>query len=128
MNSKIVEIIMKESIPEKLANKYRGRFKYKMDRYDYVQEMYLILLEMDEVKLQDLYLQGELSDYFGKICINQLCTRGSAFHNKYMTYNNTVAFTDLSESLTRLFNEEIKPQDSFSLDYRDESFYYTYDD
>ena len=127
-NSKIVEIIMKESIPEKLANKYRKRFKYNMDRKDFVQEMYLILLEMNEEKLTSLYMKGELSDYFSKICINQICNHSSAFHNKYLTYNNTVVFTDLSVSLTKLFDEEIKPQeDSFSLDYRTEEFYQTYD-
>jgi predicted phosphoadenosine phosphosulfate sulfurtransferase len=127
-NSKIVEVIMKECIPEKLANKYKKRFKYKMDRYDYIQEMYLILLEMKEEKLTDLYLKGELPDYFGRICITQLCVHKSAFHNKYMTYENKIVVTDLSVSLTKLFDEEIKPEESFSLDYRDESFYYTYDD
>jgi len=124
-NSKIVEVIMKECIPEKLANKFNKRFKYKMDKLDYIQEMYLILLEMKEDKLTSLYLKGELPDYFSRICINQITNHSSAFHNKYMTYDSKIVDIDLAVKLTKLFDEEITPQDTFSLDYRSEEYYST---
>lgn len=46
---------------------------------DYKQEIYLILLEMPENKLQKLYSNGELDDYFYSICKYQAAPQ-SQFH------------------------------------------------
>lgn len=119
MRNKIIEIIYKQSIPEKLANKMWRRFRLNIDKFDYIQEMYLILLEIKEDKLIDLYGQGKLDDYFAQICLNQLTRRSSNFHKKYKTYNSDVTFSDLYKQLVDATEDNIEPEDYFSLDKED---------
>lgn len=73
-------------IPERMASKFADRFANMQDRYDYVQEMYIILLEMSHNKLQELSARGELPTYFAQVCINQVINHRSKFNKKYETF------------------------------------------
>lgn len=84
--NRIIEDIRKRCIAEKMANKFQDRFSNTMDKDDYVQEMYMILLEMSDKKLEALYEKKEIFDYFSRICLNQMVNRKSNFHRKYETY------------------------------------------
>lgn len=96
MKNDIYIKIMKLCIPEKMANKFNDRFKNTQDRYDYVQDMYLILLEIPEDKLQGLYERKELPDYFSQICLNQITNRKSKFHKTYETYMDKIRINNFN--------------------------------
>lgn len=80
MIENIFNEIYKKKIPEKISSMNTDKFKETEDIDDYVQEMYLILLTIDENKIKDLYKEKKLEDYFAKICYNQL-------NNTKSTYN-----------------------------------------
>lgn len=80
MRNKIVEEMYVKAIPEKIANTYYTKFTQPYDRDDYVQEMYLILLQLDQDKLIQLYEKKQLEYYFYKVCRNQLVNYNSEFH------------------------------------------------
>lgn len=82
----IVEDIYKLHIPERMASNFADRFADMQDRDDYVQEMYVILLEMSQSKLQELSERGELPTYFAQVCINQIINHRSKFNKKYETF------------------------------------------
>ncbi len=64
--NEIIEEIFKKQYPKKAwYGKKDSTFK------DYQQEMYMILLEMPEDKLKNMYENGELDNYFYRICWNQ---------------------------------------------------------
>lgn len=72
-----------KNIPMKIFNKLKRNFQYNEDIQDYVQEMYLSILDdYTEEKIIDLYKQGKLDDYFARICINQLVNPKSKLHKK----------------------------------------------
>lgn len=102
----ILKAVMKLCLPEKMANKFNDRFKNTQDKYDYVQEMYLILLEMSDDKLQGLYERKELSDYFSKICLNQITNRKSKFHKIYETYMDNII--SLNKPICTEINEDFE--------------------
>lgn len=81
INDIITELYAK-NIPMKILNKLKKELPCTDDVQDYVQEMYLILLEYSNDKIIDLYKQGELDNYFARICINQLANPKSKLHKK----------------------------------------------
>lgn len=90
MTRELIDMIRMEvynrSIPEKIANKERCRFKSNEDREDYIQEMYLTLFQMPDEKVATLYKKKEIYDYFARVCINQLINDKSTY-NKLMEHN-----------------------------------------
>ena len=82
INDIITELYAK-NIPMKIFNKLKKELPCTDDVQDYAQEMYLILLdEYPNDKIIDLYKQGNLDDYFARICINQLVNHKSKLHKK----------------------------------------------
>lgn len=119
MTQEIFDYIYKLQIPEKMANKIR-RFKYNMDYKDYIQDMYLILLELDNNKIEKLYNKGnkELANYFAKICLNQLTKMNSQWHKKIEGKVPTVSF----DSLIAAYNGN-EDNDNFNyLEYLSDAF------
>ena len=89
----IMKSLIGRSIPEKLARKFASRFKSKEDAEDYVQEMYLAILETMEKRQQqidNLYNEGKIYDYFARICLNQIVNKKSKFNREYETNINKV--------------------------------------
>ncbi len=79
----IFQEIVKMGIPEKISKKLFSRFKSESDRMDYVQEMYLIIMETNPEKLKNMIEKKELANYFAKICLNQITNNKSTFSKKY---------------------------------------------
>lgn len=98
--TQIVEEIYKMQIPEKISNSIRD-FLCLDDKLDYIQEMYLILMELPEDKFFRLYRDKELSRYFAQICLTQLCSKNSSFYAKLRGKLDTISIelllTDLDD-------------------------------
>lgn len=93
----IINALIKHGIPEKLSKKYASRFKCDEDIEDFCQEMYLIMLETIEKhteKMEKLYDEGKIYDYFARICINQIINQKSKFNRDYETQITKVEMLD----------------------------------
>lgn len=70
---------------------------------DLVQEIYLILLEYNQTKLQEIYDKGQLNFFITRIIKNQWCSNTSPFYRKYRKYydlidgNNEGIMTDVED-------------------------------
>lgn len=53
---------------------------------DFVQEIYLILLEYDQEKLQAIYEKGDINFFLTRVIKNQWCSTTSPFYRKYRKY------------------------------------------
>jgi hypothetical protein len=53
---------------------------------DFVQEIYLILLEYDQEKLEAIYEKGDINFFLTRIIKNQWCSTTSPFYRKYRKY------------------------------------------
>lgn len=53
---------------------------------DFVQEIYLILLEYDQEKLEAIYEKGDYNFFLTRIIKNQWCSTTSPFYRKYRKY------------------------------------------
>lgn len=85
MINKIISDLYTKNIPMKVYNKLKRKLPQTEDVEDYVQQMYLTLLETPESKILDLVQQGKLDDYFARICINQLVNKRSDLHKLLQT-------------------------------------------
>ena len=56
------------------------------DTKDLVQMTYLILLEYDEAKLQDLWQNNQMSFFIARIIINQFRSSNSPFHTIFRKF------------------------------------------
>lgn len=92
--NKIITEIYNKCIIEKIASKLSNRFKREEDMSDYIQEMYLILLDMPEDKLFRLYTDKELDNYIAQIALNQLVNTQSKFHRLMEDNINKVQIED----------------------------------
>lgn len=75
--------IANERIVETICKNIGVSPKY-MD--DLVQEIYVILLEYDQDKLQEIYDKGQLNFWLTRIIKNQYCSTTSPFYKKYRKY------------------------------------------
>ena len=55
----------------------------KLEQKDFEQDLYLILLETEEVKIVGLYERGELDYYINRIICNQIKSTSSPFYKMY---------------------------------------------
>lgn len=53
---------------------------------DFVQEIYLILLEYDQEKFEAIYEKGDINFFLTRIIKNQWCSTTSPFYRKYRKY------------------------------------------
>lgn len=126
MNTEIFNYVKGLCLPEKMANKFNSRFKNTQDKYDYIQEMYLILLEVPDDKLQGLYERKELPNYFSQICLNQITNHHSKFNKKYQTYNTNIISLDKPDINSD--NDSDYGDTKYDSNYRSEDFYETFDE
>lgn len=77
-NEKLVETICKNiGVSPKYMN-------------DLVQEIYLILLEYNQTKLQKIYDNGQLNFFLTRIIKNQWCSNTSPFYKKYRKFYDLI--------------------------------------
>lgn len=60
------------------------------DIEDLTQEIYLILLEYDTEKIEQMYINGQLNFFIVKIINNQYFSANSPFYKKYKKYYNLI--------------------------------------
>lgn len=70
---------------------------------DFVQEMYLILLEYDQNKLQEIYDKGQLNFFLTRIIKNQWCSKTSTFYTKYRKYYDQI---DLNNDGLNVYDDD----------------------
>lgn len=92
--------IANERLVEEICKNLGVSPKY-MD--DLVQEIYLILLEYDQEKLQSIYDKGQFNFFLTRIIKNQYFSKTSPFFKKYRKYydmvddNNNVVMYDVED-------------------------------
>ena len=92
--------IANERLVEEICKNLGVSPKY-MD--DLAQEIYLILLEYNQTKLQEIYDKGQLNFFLTRIIKNQYFSNTSPFFKKYRKYydmiddNNNVVMYDVED-------------------------------
>lgn len=83
--SDIIEAIAKERMVETMVQNIAHQ-SLTADLKDLTQMVYLILLEYDEAKLQDLWDNNQISFFLARIIINQYRSSNSPFHTIYRKF------------------------------------------
>lgn len=81
----IVEILAKERRVETLVANI-SHSELTADLKDLCQMVYLILLEYDEAKIQDLWNNGQINFFLARIIVNQYRSSNSPFHMIFRRY------------------------------------------
>lgn len=92
----VIEKIINEQIVETIADNIGVTSNYKDD---FIQEMYLILLEYDKKALEDIYNKGDIKYFVSKICTNNWFSKTSPFYKNYKKYDNSKGDTDYPEGV-----------------------------
>lgn len=77
----VINTIINSNLIEKLSNTFVSRLG--VNKEDFIQEMYLILLEIPEERLVKLYTEGSLNFYLLSVARNQVVNDKSTFNKKY---------------------------------------------
>lgn len=83
--SDIIEAIAKARMVETMVQNIAHQ-SLTADLKDLTQMVYLILLEYDETKLQDLWDNKQISFFLARIIINQYRSSNSPFHTIYRKF------------------------------------------
>jgi len=95
-NTEIVKEIQKDNLVEDISR----NIKVTPDYYDdFVQEMYLTLLEYDNAKLNEMYNKKQLKFFIVRICLNNWNSKTSPF---YCRYKRPLSHIDGNADLTKL--------------------------
>lgn len=99
-NQEIVYCLSYSGIVEDIAH----NIKVTPDYYDdFVQDMYLTLLEYDNEKLNEIREKNQLKYFIARICLNNWNSKTSPFYCKYkrpLTHQNkNVDLTKLSDKI-----------------------------
>lgn len=81
----IIETLAKEKRVEALVENI-AHHSLTADLKDLCQMVYLILLEYDESKLQDLWENEQMNFFLARIILNQYRSSNSPFHSIYRKY------------------------------------------
>ena len=81
----IIETLAKEKRVEALVENI-AHHSLTADLKDLCQMVYLILLEYDESKLQDLWENDQMNFFLARIILNQYRSSNSPFHSIYRKY------------------------------------------
>ena len=91
--SEIIEEVAKAGMVEQMVQNI-AHHTLDADLKDLAQMVYLILLEYDETKLQDLWENEQMGFFLARIIINQYRSSNSPFHTIYRK------FRERSEDIT----------------------------
>jgi hypothetical protein len=81
----IIETLAKERRVETLVENI-AHCSLNADLKDLCQMVYLVLLEYDESKLQDLWQNNEMNFFLARIIINQYRSSNSPFHSVFSKF------------------------------------------
>lgn len=91
-NGEIVSVVIEQGIVDKALRMYGVHTSH---RDDLAQEVLLILLEMDNDRLNDIYTTGKLSHFITKIVKNQWCSNTSTYYALFRKYEKKKATNEL---------------------------------
>lgn len=83
MLNSIVKSVYEEGLINEIAENL-GVTETEWD--DFLQEIYLIILQYNKEKIIGMYERGELKYWLIRVCINQYCSKNSPFYKKYKKY------------------------------------------
>lgn len=86
----IVNEIAKQKMVEQMVQNIAHQ-SLTADLKDLVQMVYLILLEYDEQKLQDLWMNHQMSFFLARVIINQFRSSNSPFHTIFRKFQERAA-------------------------------------
>lgn len=89
----IITDIYNKHIPIKIYKKLTPYYNWELLQ-DYEQQMLVELYNIPKDKLEKLYINKELDNYFAQICLNQLVNKKSTFNKLYETTINKEEVTD----------------------------------
>lgn len=92
----IISDIYNKHIPLKIYKKLVPYYNWELLQ-DYEQQMLVELYNIPTDKLEKLYINKELENYFGQICLNQLVNKKSTFNKLYETTINKSELTDYED-------------------------------
>lgn len=95
--AEIIETIARKRMVEVMAQNIAHQ-ALNADLSDLCQMVYLILLEYDEEKLQDLWNHNQMTFFIARILVNQFRSSNSPFHTTYRKFRLMVD-EDLSLSM-----------------------------
>lgn len=95
-NTEIVKEIQKDNLVEDISR----NIKVTPDYYDdFVQETYVILLEYDNKKLNEIFEKKQIKYFIARICLNNWNSKTSPF---YCKYKRPLSHLDGNADLTKL--------------------------
>lgn len=97
-NNQLIEQLNKDQTIETIAHNLRVDTDY-FD--DLVQEIYLIVLEYNNDKLNEIYEKGQIKFWLSRVMMNTWNSRTSRF---FKTYKKFEEHNDRNKDLTRLSN------------------------
>ena len=92
----IIADIYNKHIPLKIYKKIKPYYNWELLQ-DYEQQMLLELYNIPTDKLEKLYINKELENYFAQTCLNQLVNKKSTFNKLYETTINKAELTDYED-------------------------------
>lgn len=95
----VIEKIVSDGIVEQIITNIGVTARYKDDL---IQEIYLILMEYDRGKLEELYNKKQIAFFITRIIKNQYNSSTSPFYKKYRKYyeiieNNIGGYTGIED-------------------------------
>jgi hypothetical protein len=109
MLNSVVEKVYEQGIIDEIADNL-GVPSNEWD--DFLQEIYLILLEYNPEKIIGMYERGELKWWLIRVCINQFCSSNSPYFKKYKKY-----YTITDGNHFNLADEVLEDEVGFGEDY-----------
>lgn len=107
--AEIIEVIARERMVEAMAQNIAHQ-ALNADLSDLCQMVYLILLEYDEDKLQDLWEHKQIRFFLARIIVNQFRSSLSPFHIIYRKFRGMI-----DENVSRVCNDSCQQNvDMFS--------------
>ena len=109
----IIEILAKERRVEALVENI-AHHSLTADLKDLCQMVYLILLEYDESKLQDLWENDQINFFLARIIINQYRSSNSPFHTIFRKFQERSVSMgvagDINEKAIEYINRNFVPR------------------
>lgn len=115
-------VISKETIIETLARERRveamveniAHHSLTADLKDLCQMVYLILLEYDEAKLQDLWENDQINFFLARIIINQYRSSNSPFHAMFRKFQQRSVYmgvgAEVNDAAIERINRDFVPR------------------
>lgn len=91
-NGEIVTEVVRMGVVDNALRLYNVHISH---REDLTQEVLLILLTMDNERLNDIYEDGKLSHFVTKIVKNQWCSNTSTYYALFRKYEKKKATNEL---------------------------------